>query len=104
MIYASASALESHNSNFSLFFNEVYSVSIIDTVFQNNDGSYNVSFSVYSSYDPLSKDYYGFSKEEADNNDSLNFVYEGDALIKDYYKDGINKYQLISYNSYLGDD
>lgn len=70
-------------------------------MFENSDGTYDVTFDVYGHKYPHESmsPYYELNAGEAKNCADLEYLYSGNAVVKDYVRsNGAESYQLISYS------
>ena len=97
--FAYASSLNNHNSYSMLDFNKHYSIAVIDSMKSSGGGTHSVEFTVYKTNYSLSDNYYNYFPSDAHNDSTFTEVYTGSAVVSDYYVNGQNKYQLISYTT-----
>jgi len=98
--YSTTYKLNSNNQYSKLSYNEYYSLAVIDSMYEQEDGTYSLEFTIYKSDLKLNKSFYSYSSNDALNNNNLSVIRHGEAVICDYYVDSINKYQLLSYRTY----
>ena len=97
--YAYASDLSNHNFYANLGFNKHYEMAVVDKMSKNGDGTHDVEFTVYSSDNSISDNYYYYHPGDAQRDSNFAEIYSGSATVRDYYVDGTNKYQLIYYST-----
>ena len=77
-------------------------LAIVDAMYRNEDGTYDVEFTEYAVYDEYNyniSDYYVTSPQDVLNYPELEVVSHGTAILRDYTKrDGSASYQLIQFN------
>lgn len=79
-------------------------LTIIDSMYDRGDGTYNVYFDVYSlDYDlyysyGISSDYYYLTADDVYYTNELTYCYSGQAVVRDYDGGSYQSYQLVEYD------
>ena len=81
---------------------KIYAVcSVATTMYDNGDGTYSVDFVVFGATNPATDmtPYYSMNREQIAQQSELTYQYTGRAVVRNFTRaDGVESYQLISYN------
>ena len=71
-------------------------------MYKNSDGTYMVEFRTYRDdedpHGPQKQEWYTETVESAESNANYVFMYYGTAVLKEKVYNGLNTYELVSYN------